>query len=82
MVVHNSNDPTLEGTPKSQAVHTEPDFGKARVKPKQRQTKAELKVRAVHTGLSYVATEGVGKDTCETWDCTRISVAGHVASRG
>ena len=33
-------------------------------------------------GLSYVATERVAEDTCETWDCTRRSVAGHVASRG
>ncbi len=27
--------------------------------------------------LTYVATERVGKNTCETWDCTRRSVAGH-----
>ena len=35
-------------------------------------------------GRSYVATEPerVAEDTCETWDCTRRSVAGHVASRG
>ncbi len=33
-------------------------------------------------GLSYVATERVGEDTCETWDCMRRSVAGHVASYG
>ncbi len=33
-------------------------------------------------GLSYIATERVAEDTCETWDCTRRSVAGHVASRG
>ncbi len=33
-------------------------------------------------GLSYVAIERVAEQTCETWDCTRRSVAGHVASRG
>ncbi len=33
-------------------------------------------------GLSYGVKEHVVEDTCETWDCTRRSVAGHVASRG
>ncbi len=29
-----------------------------------------------------LVTERVAEDTCETWDCTLRSVAGHVTSRG
>ncbi len=43
VAVHNSHDPTLEGTPKAQAVHTEPDFGKARASLVLSKAKAKTK---------------------------------------
>ena len=62
-----------------------------RVQPRRRErdlgaTPSEIgqKTCGKPEGRSYVATEleRVAEDTCETWDCTRRSVAGHVASRG
>ncbi len=60
-----------------------------RVQPRRRErdlgaTPSEIgqKTCGKPEGLSYVATEHVAEDTCETWDYTRRSVAGHVASRG
>ena len=60
-----------------------------RVQPRRRErdlgaTPSEIgqKTCGKPEGLSYIAAEHVAGDTCETWDCMRRSVAGHVASRG
>ncbi len=80
-----------EGTPTQQGgrMTSEQKQKPRRVQPRRRErelgaTPSEIgqKTCGKPEGLSYVATERVGKDTCETWDCTCRSVAGHVASRG